>query len=435
MARIFISYAREDKEIAKELEYRLTIRKQKHEVFRDVSGIPGGAIWQQALVDRAKWCQILLLLVSPDSTDSDFVYQEFREAEKNNKIIFPVVINDAEIPRHLSEYNVTYLRYVDDENNNLGEVILKIEDVNIPPDPHPQSSPKRKLPVMPILFVMGLLLIALVAFVVLSNEDEQGEETPTATIPAVSQLETEDASATENVPVASNPTNTNTPTSESIPIPPNTPEPTITPTLRPTNTNTPLPTDIPQSAILYEEDFEDDRANRLLSKPASENRFHIIDDGQNNKVLSGTGIIHLYIFGSKEWVNYAISLRFLTTDRFSGNSNFGILFRWIDNCRNYYLELRNSEHHLYKTILQSCDYAQLELGDTTPFNWQASPSEWHNVYIEVTGSAIRWKVGNSRFYEAIDSSHSSGEIGFLFWKLSSTVWIDDIKVWSLDESQ
>ncbi|MEM6284809.1 MAG: toll/interleukin-1 receptor domain-containing protein, partial [Chloroflexota bacterium] len=104
MARIFISYARKDgAEAANELTNRLYALR--HQVFMDVHGIPGGVKWEEELIERAAWCDVMLVIVTPASNESKYVYHEVREAEKNNKLIVPIRIGDVSLPNHLRSYN------------------------------------------------------------------------------------------------------------------------------------------------------------------------------------------------------------------------------------------------------------------------------------------------------------------------------------------
>ncbi|HRF97288.1 MAG TPA: toll/interleukin-1 receptor domain-containing protein, partial [Aggregatilineales bacterium] len=86
MAKIFISYARADGyEHANEIANRLRILN--HDIFMDIHGIAGGTEWEKQLIKSGKWADVLLLLITPASNQSKPVYHEFREAEKNGKLI------------------------------------------------------------------------------------------------------------------------------------------------------------------------------------------------------------------------------------------------------------------------------------------------------------------------------------------------------------
>ena len=122
MAKIFISYARKDgSDAAQTLTNRL--RDLNHEVFIDIHGIPGGVEWEKELIRRARWCDTLLIVVTQESSNSQYVYQEFREAEKNKKLIIPLLADDTPLPLHLSRLNA--LKF---DPHNVDNTLLKIEN-------------------------------------------------------------------------------------------------------------------------------------------------------------------------------------------------------------------------------------------------------------------------------------------------------------------
>lgn len=126
MVNIFISYARADgSEYAQEFANRL--RALEHDVFLDVQGIPGGAKWEEELIERSEWCDLLLMIITPESSQSKYVYDEFRGAEINQKIIVPILTNELEPPDYLSRYNG--LKFHD---NNYDSILLKLENATFP---------------------------------------------------------------------------------------------------------------------------------------------------------------------------------------------------------------------------------------------------------------------------------------------------------------
>lgn len=175
MAKIFISYARADgHEIADELADRL--RALKHEVFLDIQGIPGGVHWEAELVKNIEWCDVLLIVMTPISNQSEHVYHEFRQAEIRNKLIIPIQVDDTAFPSHLKKYNALPLK-----DGNYDATILKIivaiteherrtqeQQAVTATQSQIQSAPtktKSSLPiafiVIPILVIAGILLVVL----------------------------------------------------------------------------------------------------------------------------------------------------------------------------------------------------------------------------------------------------------------------------------
>ena len=123
MVKIFVSYARADgSEYAHEFTNRL--RALRHEVFLDVQGIPGGAKWEEEFIKWANWCNVVLIIVTPRSTESSYVYNEFRQAEINQKTIVPILVNDIEPPDYLAKYNGFKFK-----DNNYDSTLLKLENM------------------------------------------------------------------------------------------------------------------------------------------------------------------------------------------------------------------------------------------------------------------------------------------------------------------
>jgi hypothetical protein len=114
MAKIFISYRREDTEsVANHLKSELEKYVGKGKVFLDSKDIPPGRDWRDVLQRSVKGSDCLLALIGPkwlniedsetkkrrlDNPD-DFVRQEIRGALKNKKMpVVPVLVGDARMP-------------------------------------------------------------------------------------------------------------------------------------------------------------------------------------------------------------------------------------------------------------------------------------------------------------------------------------------------
>lgn len=169
MTKVFISYARDDgKAIAQELEHRLLVRG--HKAFLDVHGIPGGVEWEKELIYRTRWCDTLLILVTNSSNKSKYVYQEFREAEKNKKKIVPIQVNGIDIPNHVQHLNALPLTFISREENSLDSVILGLEDIW-------KEISQRHFPrIVLVSIILLILVVAFARFFVIQNFE--GNESP-----------------------------------------------------------------------------------------------------------------------------------------------------------------------------------------------------------------------------------------------------------------
>lgn len=104
MADIFISYSRKDKAFATELENRLS----KHfDVWIDRK-MRGGKKWREELDECIQACKVLILVISPDATESDIVNYEWIFALGAGKVFIPLHVIDTDVkkfPYRLSDFN------------------------------------------------------------------------------------------------------------------------------------------------------------------------------------------------------------------------------------------------------------------------------------------------------------------------------------------
>ncbi|PJF23219.1 MAG: hypothetical protein CUN56_01990 [Phototrophicales bacterium] len=103
--RLFISYARDNKNYCTEIAKLLA---RTHEVWVD-DRIHMGQNWWEEIVKQIVACDGFILLVSPDSLESEYCKQELNLARAMHKMIFPVLITPGvSLPEHLA-----HLQYAD----------------------------------------------------------------------------------------------------------------------------------------------------------------------------------------------------------------------------------------------------------------------------------------------------------------------------------
>ncbi len=312
MARIFISYARKDAaQIADELADQLRVRE--HEVFLDVQSIRAGARWRLELNKRIKWSDLIIVLVTPGSNESDFVYQEVSEAERRGKIIIPVQVGDTPLPVHLrgTWQAITF------KTNNFDAILLEIQSALF----HLPRSRTIFLLMMSAGIVIAIIVV--LGIVLLQRIGNLGGNggTPEAEI---------GIDLTGNTVTGTTPTPTNILTNTPFP-------PTVVPTV--TLTHTPRPTSIPISTVtpisagtvLLNEDFEDNSMTNMIIS-YREGKWQIVDE-DGNKILdiqTGTSYAQLY-FGSTDWSNYSIDYRVKFLDWTGDYPVVAVGFRKIDS--------------------------------------------------------------------------------------------------------
>ncbi len=414
MARIFLSYARDDGSIiANELANRL--RSHDYQVFFDVQSIRAGTQWRSELSKRIKWSDVMVVLVTPASNDSDYVYKEVKEAANKGKMLIPIQVEDTPLPVHLrGTWQAT--RFKDD---NYGDVLLEIERA-LKEIPHPSN----RLSLYTLLAIAIVAVIAVAAFLILAVDPPPSDPT-----------ETEIAVVTdETAPSTDTPTSTNTPTDDSAFTPSHTPTITLTRTPRPTNTSRPTntatsqPTEIPPELILFEENFEDGVANEF--RPGAYHNWEVVEeaDGNHSYLGKSSWIVN---FGNKMWTNYAfsVSIKPLFQDSF-----FAVGFRssGIPNANETHYFVGFEENQIVK--LQKALSADVwdSLYEFT--QTQLKSNEWNYLEVVVNDNLITVTFNDITSAPIYDYELSRGELYFVIHAGNSQILFDNVVVWSLEKN-
>ena len=108
----FISYSREDAALQRRIIAEL--RGRGLNVWVDVEHlIPGSPAWEKEIERSIRGAKGVIVLLSPDAHNSEWVRREISFAEQNEKRIFPVLIRgeeDDSIPLRLSSHQRVDLR-------------------------------------------------------------------------------------------------------------------------------------------------------------------------------------------------------------------------------------------------------------------------------------------------------------------------------------
>ncbi|MFT3893484.1 MAG: toll/interleukin-1 receptor domain-containing protein [Anaerolineales bacterium] len=92
---IFISYSRKDTEALKKIV--LFLRNQGFKVWVDNERlIPGTAIWEEEIEKAIKAASIVIVVMSPDSKNSEWVRREISLADQYRKHILPILVRGDE---------------------------------------------------------------------------------------------------------------------------------------------------------------------------------------------------------------------------------------------------------------------------------------------------------------------------------------------------
>lgn len=237
--KIFISYSRKQIAVARRLAEDL--QRVGFVVWWDVSDLKGGEAWGKTIQTAIKTSQYCLVLLTPDSVESDWVYREYMYALKLGLRVIPLYYRDCELPLPLMGTQYIEFRGIN-YDQGLKELRATLSNTTIIPQ-SAQPVVREKLLTLardPIWQMIGVFVavIALIwtVYTYYPTGNTSDSPTPIQTISTIT--------------AAPMPTYTLTPFLTSTAI--NTPLPTVTmptytltPNLTPTAINTPLPTETP----------------------------------------------------------------------------------------------------------------------------------------------------------------------------------------------
>ena len=136
----FFSYAHEDAEFA--LRLAKDLRAGGAAVWIDRLDIKPGQRWDRAVEDALARCPQLLVILSPDATESTNVMDEVSLALEEGKTVLPVVHRQCKIP-----FRLRRLQYVDltlNYNEGLGR-LLETLGFAVPPSEVPEDAVDKAL--------------------------------------------------------------------------------------------------------------------------------------------------------------------------------------------------------------------------------------------------------------------------------------------------
>ncbi len=166
MPKIFISYRRDDSiAITGRIYDRLIAAFEKDNVFQDVEDIPPGVDFRKFLQSQIAACDVVLVVIGRtwltiqdnngrrrvDNT-ADFVRIEVEAALKQEKIVIPVLVDNASSPpesdlpvvlQELSYRNASTVRHNPDFNGDINRPIEGIKLVTSVPLPEPAIKTRK----------------------------------------------------------------------------------------------------------------------------------------------------------------------------------------------------------------------------------------------------------------------------------------------------
>jgi hypothetical protein len=105
MSRVFISYSRNDLNFVQ--GFAQTLMSNGIDVWWDLSSLQGGDDWTDAIPQAIENCAICVVVLSPNSVQSDWVQKEYTYALNQKKRIVPLLYQACKIPFAL--VNINYI--------------------------------------------------------------------------------------------------------------------------------------------------------------------------------------------------------------------------------------------------------------------------------------------------------------------------------------
>jgi hypothetical protein len=136
MTHIFISYSSTNREFA----FRL-VENLEHffKVWIDREGLDGGAAWEQAIDAALKDCATFVVIVSPQSNDSQWVRRETIRAEQLDKVRIPILL-EGELPLRLLD--IQFVDFRGDYEGGLRDLMEVLQE-HMSPDQKNQNEVDR----------------------------------------------------------------------------------------------------------------------------------------------------------------------------------------------------------------------------------------------------------------------------------------------------
>lgn len=143
MMKVFLSYSRNDSDFV--LKLAGSLREKGVDIWLDQTDIPVGNRWDVEIEKALENCNTILVVLSPDSVNSQNVLDEVSYALEEGKRIIPVLYKKSAIPFRLRRFQYT------DFTIDFDQAISRLLDnFDIPksqskPQPQVQTQPQSKL--------------------------------------------------------------------------------------------------------------------------------------------------------------------------------------------------------------------------------------------------------------------------------------------------
>ena len=123
--KIFVSYSRHDEAFARKIAVWLA-KTLNMGVWIDIDDIQPGVKWSAAIQDGLDNCEVMVVIVTPESMDSINVEDEWQYFIDLGKPVVPILLRSAPVPYQLRRIQWIDFSDRDDYNNSLRQLIVEL---------------------------------------------------------------------------------------------------------------------------------------------------------------------------------------------------------------------------------------------------------------------------------------------------------------------
>jgi hypothetical protein len=201
MEKVFISYSRKDIDFARKLAGDL--EKAGYDAWWDITDLRGGDDWVRTIPAAIAASKYMIVVLTPDSIESEWVRKEYTQALSLRKKIIPIMFVPCSVPFALNTINFVNFAAGDYEDN-FKNLLSPLGFTGKPPEVTPFnrtaamfSSVLRKYA---ILIIIGIILLLVFAwrFFSASPPPPLATSTPTITLMPTATATLESPTATSS---------------------------------------------------------------------------------------------------------------------------------------------------------------------------------------------------------------------------------------------
>ncbi|MEW6287613.1 MAG: TIR domain-containing protein [Chloroflexota bacterium] len=227
MEKVFISYSRKDMDFVRKLAGDL--ETAGYDVWWDITDLRGGDDWVRNIPEAIKTSLYFIVVLSPNSIESEWVRKEYTQALSLRKKIIPIMLAACEVPFALNTIN--FVNFSEGEYaDNFTKLLTPLGFTGTPPAVAPYKKKALSLPPAFLKFgipgIIGLILLLALGGKALFTPPPAVTYTPSLTPPSPASPTSTDLPASATPSPTLTATATGTPTLTSTPTATLTPSPT-----------------------------------------------------------------------------------------------------------------------------------------------------------------------------------------------------------------